>query len=143
MNRAGVVFAAILGSILGVVLWTALAMCLLLLYWVGYEFVFLGVLCGGGKFGLRLFDPPAAAVEQTSRECALYFTVFAFTWGEVMAAVLGAALGAVGGFGGMRILSLVLRRFRRGGPAEQEGPVSTPPSGSLPGPPPSPPADSL
>ena len=84
-NLVAAIVASIPGILAGLALWNALAICLLVIYWVGYVVLYLGVLCGRGKFGLGLCTPPDPAVQQIINEWSFFFTVFAFTWGEVLA----------------------------------------------------------
>jgi hypothetical protein len=75
-----------------VVLWTALAAIALIVYWVGFVFLWCGVVYGqpGGKgFGLGWCDPPAGPDLGT----VIVLTAIAFTWGEILAGVLGATVG--------------------------------------------------
>jgi hypothetical protein len=93
-----------------VVLWTLLATALLVVYWVGYEFLFLGFLCGTGKFGLGLFTPPSSSVQEAIRSWVLPLTAIAFTWGVVAAGLVGAVAGGTLGAVGMRLWSFFRRR---------------------------------
>src|SRR5262249_29219350 len=97
------VVAAIPGMLVGVVLWTVLATCVLVVYWVGYEFLYLGLLCSKGKFGLGWFTPPSQATQDATREWSTLLTVFAFTFGEVVAGALGAVFGGAAGVAGLRL----------------------------------------
>jgi hypothetical protein len=79
------VVAALFGMGAGVVVWTALAVVALLVYWVGFVFLYCGVVCGrpGGRgFGLGWCDPPENLAEITG--AALVCTAIAFTWGEII-----------------------------------------------------------
>jgi hypothetical protein len=106
------VAASIPGILAGIAVWTVVAVCLLLVYWVGYELLYLGLLCGSGKLGLGWFVPPSQSAQKDTREWALFLTALAFTFGEILAGVLGAFFGGVAGLAGMRLLYL-LRRLRR------------------------------
>lgn len=106
--------AAIPGIIAGVVLWTVLATVLLVVYWVGYEFLFLGFVCSGGKFGLRLMNPPLApATQDAVRGWVMMLTLFAYTWGEVVAGLIGGFFGGAAGLAVERLVA-ILRRKPRG-----------------------------
>ncbi len=101
--------SSIVGLLVGVAVWTVLVCFLLFVYWIGYVVLFLGVVCGrpGGKgFGLGLLDAPEHTPEP---EQVLLLTAIAFTWGEILAALLGALLGAATAVGGMKFLSFMKR----------------------------------
>jgi len=78
------------GALVGIFLWTALATALIIAYWIGYEFIYVGLFCGGGKLGFNWFNPPTADTQQTVRGWVIAFTSFAFTFGEALAAIGGA-----------------------------------------------------
>lgn len=103
-----VVAGAVPGMLAGVVLWTAAATALLLAYWVGFEFLWVGLVCGTGKYGLGWFDPPAGPALAAVRDSSTLLTAVAFTWGEVFAGVLGAAFGGAA----VAVVRGVAGRFR-------------------------------
>lgn len=101
------------GALAGVVLWTVAATCLLVAYYVGFEFLFLGLMCGTGKAGFGLCAPPSQSMQDAIREWVMPLTVFAFTFGEVIAALLGAVFGAAAGAALAKLISLPKRLMRR------------------------------
>jgi hypothetical protein len=111
-NLIAAFVASIPGMVAGIVLWTVLATCLLLVYWIGYVFLFLGFLCGPGKWSLNWFTPPSASVQEATSHWAMLLTALAFTFGEVLAGAAGAFLGGATGVAGMRLFTWV-RRGRR------------------------------
>jgi hypothetical protein len=92
----------------GVVLWAVVATCALLAYWIGFEFLYVGLLCGTGKYSLGWFDPPAGPTLTAVRENSALLTALAFTWGEVFAGLLGAVFGGAA----VAVARGVARRFR-------------------------------
>ncbi|HEX4611343.1 MAG TPA: hypothetical protein VH092_24330 [Urbifossiella sp.] len=89
-------------------------MVALIVYWVGFVLLYCGVVCGrpGGRgFGLGWCDPPGNldAIAGTVLLC----TAVAFTWGEILAALLGAAAGSAAAPGLIRLLSFVTRILGR------------------------------
>ena len=105
------IVSACVGMLAGVTLWTIFAIVLLLLYWVGYVFLFLGVVCGrpGGRgFGLGLMDAPEDG--QVSMEYVTLLTAFAFTWGEILAGLIGAMCGGAVTLGGIKIVRRIFAR---------------------------------
>ena len=115
MKRA---FAAVVGGLLGmgagVIVWTMLAVVALIIYWVGFVFLYCGVVCGrpGGKgFGLGWCDPPENLDQVMG--AALVYTAISFTWGEIIAGLLGAVIGVATAFGLIRLFSFVPSVFRR------------------------------
>jgi hypothetical protein len=110
--------AAVPGMVAGIVGWTVLATVLLVVYWVGYEFLFLGFLCGTGKFGLGLFTPPSSSVQEAIRSWVLPLIAIAFTFGEIVAGLVGAVAGGTLGAVGMRLWSIIRRRTGEKDPSE-------------------------
>lgn len=106
-------FAALPGAVAGAVLWTVAATCLLVAYYLGYEVLFLGLLCGTGKCGLGWFTPPAPDTQDAVRGWALPLTAFAFTFGVAIAAALGAVFGAAAGAALARLIALPRRLAAR------------------------------
>lgn len=109
-----VVVAALFGMGAGVVVWTGLAVAALIVYWVGFVFLYCGVVCGrpGGKgFGLGWCDPPEnlGAINDT----VVVGTAIAFTWGEILVALLGAAIGMAAALGLIRLFSALTRIIGR------------------------------
>jgi hypothetical protein len=128
------ILAALPGMFVGFVLWTALAICALVVYWIGYAAFYLGIVCGQGKFGLGWCLPPDPEVQQSTREYAMFFTVFAFTWGEILAIAVGAFFGGAAGVAILRLFSLVRRvvgrqRSDQGDQAKMDKPDNAPQSG--------------
>jgi hypothetical protein len=110
--------SAILGALAGVTLWTIFGCLLLLLYWFGYIFVFLGIICGqpGGKsFGLGLMTPPEDGT--VSMPYFIIATAFSFTWGEIFAAMIGGVCGAEAAMCGINIVTTARRLLGRKSPA--------------------------
>jgi len=95
---------AVAGAFSGIVLWGLAATALLLVYWIGFQVLYLGVLCGEGKLGLGWLTPPAAATQETISNSILFFTAFAFTWGLVLAGLIGAVIA-------VRTGTIWIRRF--------------------------------
>jgi hypothetical protein len=97
------------GALAGEVTWGIAAFLLLLVYWIGYEIVYLGLLCGTGKLGLGWLTPPGPANQEMISSGAMFFTAFAFTWGLALAALIGSALALRTGTIWTRRFSLVRR----------------------------------
>jgi hypothetical protein len=109
-NFIAAVIASVPGVLLGVALWTALACCLLAIYWIGYEMAYLGLVCGRGKLGLGWLAPPSPPMQEAIRGWAFFLTAFAFKVGELFAAFIGALFGGAAGVGGMRFVGFLRRR---------------------------------
>jgi len=112
MKRAiAAVVAGFLGMGGGVIVWTAVAVVALLIYWVGFVFIYCGIVCGqpGGRgLGLGLCDPPDNLAEISG--VVIICTAVAFTWGEVFAGLLGAAVGVATALGLIRLFSPAFKR---------------------------------
>jgi hypothetical protein len=99
------------GAAAGAVLWAVAATCLLVAYYLGYEALYLGLLCGTGKWGLGWFAPPARETQDAVRGWVLPLTAFAFTFGVGCAAAAGATLARL-----VAILRRIATRKRDGEP---------------------------
>lgn len=92
----------------GVVLWTVAVTCILAAYWIGFEFLYAGFLCGTGKYSLGWFDPPTGQAVEAVRDSTILLTAIAFTWGEVFAGLLGAVFGGTA----VAVVRTAVGRFR-------------------------------
>lgn len=95
---------AIAGALAGVGAWVLLVFFVLVAYWLGFHVIYIGLLCGHGKFGLGGCTPPSVQTLETTSNWVLYLTAFAFTWGVALAAL-------VGGFFAVKTGSMWLKRL--------------------------------
>lgn len=101
------------GALAGAVLWTIVATCLLVAYWVGYEALYLGLLCGPGKWSLNWFTRPSAETQDAVLNRMILLTAFAFTFGVAIAAVLGAVFGAAAAAALAKLVAIPKRLARQ------------------------------